>query len=202
MAYRIRRIISAMSLLRAGILTLPALLLVSSGAATVLALPAWGAGVHVGLPDWMPTVAGLVIGLPGAVTAVICLSRVWRTSNEAFSVVPMLLLFGLLTLPIAIATETAVAVSVADPATYNRLLEPEPVPPGFPGAPQTAISPASFLAGTVVISLFVHGVVALAATVYASAITVELRRFDRARGEVDAIDELIRGRQGPRTPLT
>ena len=189
-------------LLRFGVVSLPALLLISSLAALVMSIPAWGAGDHAGLSSWMPPAAGVVIGLPGAVIAVVCLRAVLRSTAAEFSVTPMLLVFGLLTLPIAIGTETAVAVGVADAATYDRLLEEDRVSPGLEtvGPPPGPVSPAGFLAGTVVIALFLNGVVAVAASTYVGAITVDAKRFERRPDEPDALGELLKGRQGPHAP--
>ena len=169
-----------------------------------MSVPAWGAGAHAGLPDWMPAAAGIVLGLPAAIVAAICLANVLGTTKAAFSVAPLLLVFGLLTLPLAIATETAVAVGVADSATYDRLLESD----NGSGITSDAsldsgpVSPAGFMAGTVVISLFINGVVAISAVIYASAVTVDGgQRFERRPGEFDAIDELLQGHHGPRPNL-
>jgi len=191
-------------LLRLGVVSLPALLLVSSVAALLMSIPAWGAGNHAGLSTWMPPAAGIVIGLPGAVIAAICLRAVLRSTRGAFSVTPLLLAFGLLTLPIAIVTETAVAAGVANPATYDRLLEPDIGQPprlSFEAPPDGPVSPEGFMAGTVVIALFLNGVVAIAAVTYVSAINVDgTRRFERQPGEYDAIAELLNGRRGLRAP--
>jgi hypothetical protein len=192
------------ALLRLAVVGLPALLLIASLAVLLMSVPASGAGAHAGLPDWMPTAAGVVLGLPAAIIAAICLRNVLRSTNAAFSVAPLLLVFGLLTLPIAIAMETAVAVGVADPATYDRLLESDDGSSitSDPSLNSGPVSPAGFMAGTVVISLFLNGVVAISAVIYASAVTVDGgQRFERRPGEFDAIDELLRGHQGPRANL-
>jgi hypothetical protein len=191
-------------LLRLVVVGLPALLLLASLAVLLLSVPAWGAGAHAGLPDWMPTAAGVVLGLPAAIIAGICLHNVLLSTNASFSVTPLLLVFGLLTLPIAIATETAVAVGVADPATYDRLLEPDNGSRITSDAALDSgpVSPEGFMAGTIVISLFLNGVVAISAVIYASAVTVSGgQRFERTPGEFDAIDELLRGRHGSRSNL-
>ena len=192
------------TLRRLGVASLPALLLLASLAALLMSIPAWGAGNGAGLSAWMPTAAGIVIGLPGAVIAGLCLRSVLRGTRAAFGVTPLLLLFGLLALPIAIATETAVAVGVANPATYNRLVEPDSAPSPSAGAqlPSGPVSPAGFMAGTALIALFLNGVVAVSAVVYASAINVDGGlRFERQPNEFDAVAELLKGRHGPHTPL-
>jgi hypothetical protein len=192
-------------LLRLGVVALPALLLLSSLAALLMSIPAWGAGNHAGLSPWMPAAAGVVLALPAAVIAAICLRTVVRSTRQAFSVTPVLLVFGLLALPIAIATETAVPVGVADPATYDRLLEEDASgPPGLSleGADDGPVSATGFLAGTALIAFFLNGVVAVSTVIYGSAIVVEGgKRFERRPDEFDAVEELLKGRRGPGAPF-
>jgi hypothetical protein len=193
-------------LLRLGLAALPGLLLVSSLAALAMSIPAWGAGNHAGLSAWMPTAAGVVIGLPGAIIAALCLRGVLLGTRGTFSVTPLILSFGLLTMPVAIATETAVAVGVADVDTYDRLLETSPgrSPLSVSGGPSNEgpISPDGFLAGTVMIAIFLNGLVGVSAFTYVSAINFEgKRRFDQGPPEYDPMAELLMGHRGPRSPL-
>lgn len=193
-------------LLRLGLAALPGLLLVSSLAALLMAIPAWGAGNHAGLSAWMPTAAGIVIGLPGVIIATLCLRGVLQRTWGTFSVTPLILSFGLLTMPVAIATETAVAVGVADVDTYDRLLETSPgrSPLSVSGGPSNEgpISPDGFLAGTVMIAIFLNGLVGVSAFTYVSAINFEgKRRFDQGPPEYDPMAELLMGHRGPRSPL-
>jgi hypothetical protein len=96
----------------------------------------------------MPTAAGIATGCRAIIAA--CLRGVLGTRGT-FSVTPLILSFGLLTMPVAIATETA-AVGVADVATYDRLLETTPADrrcrcrTALPRRGRS--SPAGFLAGT------------------------------------------------------
>jgi hypothetical protein len=193
-------------LLRLALSALPGLLLVSSLAALLMSIPAWGAGNHAGLSAWMPTAAGIVIGLPGAIIAASCLRGVLQGTRGTFSVTPLILSFGLLTMPVAIATETAVAVGVADVDTYDRLLETtpgsSPLPgPNGPGA-NGPISPDGFMAGTVMIAIFLNGIVGVSSFTYVSAVNfVSNRRFADTVPEYDAVAELLMGHRGPRAPL-
>jgi hypothetical protein len=193
-------------LLRLGLAALPGLLLVSSLAALLMAIPAWGAGNHAGLSAWMPTAAGIVIGLPGVIIATLCLRGVLQRTWGTFSVTPLILSFGLLTMPVAITTETAVAVRVADVDTYDRLLETTPGSSPLPGpdgpATQGPISPDSFMAGTVMVAIFLNGIVAVSSFTYVSAINfMGNRRFGDGLPEYDAVAELLMGHRGPRAPL-
>jgi hypothetical protein len=193
-------------LLRLGLAAFPGLLLVSSLAALLMSIPAWGAGNHAGLSSWMPTAAGIVIGLPGAIIAALCLRGVLLGTRGTFSVTPLILSFGLLTMPVAIATETAVAVGVADVATYDRLLETTPgrSPLSVSDGPaaEGPISPAGFLAGTVIIAILLNGIVGVSGFTYVSAINfMGNRRFGDGPGEYDAVAELLMGHRGPRAPL-
>ena len=190
--------------LRLALMTLPLLLGISSLAALVLAPFAWGAGNHAGLPAWMPTASALAFGLPGAVIAGVCLRQLSNKMVGAFGLAPLLLCFGLLTMPLTIAAETAVAVGVANPATYDRLTSGSGAADeaaSLAGASTDEVSPSGFLVGTLVMSLLLNGLVAASATSYIAAITVEKGgRYDRRPGEVDGVGELLSGRPSAHEP--
>jgi len=178
------------------LMALPLLLGLSSLAALLTAPFAWGAGNNAGLSPWMPTAAALAFGLPGVVIAGVCLRQVRHKTTAAFGLAPLLLAFGMLTMPLTIAAETAIAVGVTDSATYDRLNSSSGSSsdgaPSSTGAPADNVTPSGFIVGALVTSLLLNGLVAASATSYIAAISVEKAgRHDRRPGEVDGVGELL-----------
>ncbi len=164
-------------------MALPFSLGLTSLATIIIAPFAWGAGDDAGLSAWMPPASALVFGLPGFFIADRCFKQVRTKTAAAFGLTPGLLVFGVFVMPIAIATEAIVAVSVTDADTYDRLKG---------GTSGTEISAASFLAVSFGVSLLINSMLAAGAATYTSAIRDESpSRYDRQPGEVDGIGELL-----------
>ena len=169
-------------------LVLPPLALFISALFMLASSPAaWGAGEHVGLDDWMPTVSGLVFALPGLVIGGLCLRRILKLTREDFDSTLFQLWFGLLLFTVSVGAELVLATRLGNSATYNSLRD---------ASGDVTVSPEAFLTTTLVVTGLVAGMVTAAAYTYSEAITSNTRRFERKQGEVDGVGEILRGR-GP-----
>ena len=171
---------------RMALLTLPASFLFGAVAVVVGSVLAWGAGRHVEQPDWTPTFAGLSFAIPGLLISGFCFKEAFRRTRYRFTTSALQLASGVLFLLLGSAFEVALALRLPDPDTYDTLRHPD----------GTFTSPFEFLAVTLLGMVLVCGVIAATAYVYARAITADVpTRHDRRADEVDAMGEILSGRQ-------
>ncbi len=165
------------------LLALPLGLAFASLAVILVAPFAWGAGDEAGLAAWIPTVTALAFGLPGLYLATHYVREVGRKTVGDFGLAPALLIYGLLVMPVMIATELIIAAGVADPATYEGLQS---------GPSADDLSPAAFLVVSVGVSLVLNVLLLVASASYLSAISEQgTTRYDRKPGESDGVGELL-----------
>jgi hypothetical protein len=167
----------------------PLVLLVSSIGAVVASLAAWGAASHVGIPDWETTGIGLSFALPGLVIGGLVLREILRRTRDRFDLMSWQLTAGVVCMLVTIAIEVGQALRVADPATYDNLRNSD-------GTLNTSAS--GFLFIGLGASVLINGAVALAAYLYAEAVSPDKRsHFERRPDEPDAVGEMLHGRRGP-----
>jgi hypothetical protein len=170
---------------------LPALLIAVSLIELGAAALAWGAASHAGIPDAYPTIAGIAFGLPALVVGVLVLRDVVRKTTEPFSVFHLQLAAGFAALIIAIVLEAALASRIADPSTYNTLVDAD-------GTPNT--SPSGFLFIALFTTVFFGGFVVIVSYLYSQSINPQPRTpFDRMEGERDGVGEMLAGKPRDRS---
>jgi hypothetical protein len=168
---------------------LPLALLVTSAGALVGAVLAWGAAGHVEIPGWMTTFIGLAFAVPGMAISGLVLREVVRRTQHDFSTFYLQLGFGVLAMLVAIVVEAGLAIRIGDASTYDNLRNSD-------GTINT--SPSGFMYIGLFAAVILAAAVGLAGYIYAQAVSPSVpTRFDRRRGEADAIGELLQGRRGP-----
>lgn len=165
------------------LLALPIVLAFSSLVVILIAPFAWGAGDEAGLAAWMPTATALAFGVPGLYIAARYIWEVGRRTFGNFGLAPALLVYGLLVLPVTIATHVIIGSSVADSTTYQDLQG---------GSPTDDLSPAAFMVVSVGVALVLNVLLVIASASYVSAISEQgTTRYDRKPGESDGVGELL-----------
>lgn len=173
-------------LLRWTLRALPAILGLTSLAALFVAPFAWGAGDGMGLSPWMPPLTAVVFALPCLFLADRCLRVINQRTNAGFDLSPLLMVYGVLMMLVAIVVMVTLAVSVADPSTYERLESSDGEP---------ALSPVAYMLSTVAMAGLVSVLLAAGMANYTGAIAENRpSRHDRREGEVDGVGELLRQR--------
>jgi hypothetical protein len=174
---------------RRWLLALPPLLLLLSGVGMAIAAPfAWGAGNRAGLADWMPAFSAALFAAPAVYISARTLLQVRRETGREFSVFSLQLLLGIFLFVVLAVIELALAFRVAEPRTYDSLLDENG---------EVATSPAAFLLITLVGTVFATAWLSVGAFLYANGIAADGSRFMRRLDEPDLMDELLRG-QWPR----
>jgi hypothetical protein len=168
------------------VLAPPALLLLSSLVMIAAAVDAWGAAEPVEIPAWMTTVAGLLIGLPAAMTGILGIYEVGKRTGGDFGVDRRGLASGACWLLLAAGAELLAASRIGDPATYDPLRDEEGNPEMVPGA---------FLMFTVVGTFVLTALMLPGAYVYSQAVWPERpNKFRRRPNERDYMGEYFHGR--------
>lgn len=164
--------------------SLPPLVLLLAGLVMLAVSPfAWGAARHVDIPAWMTTFAGVCFALPAIVIGLATLLRVLERTNGNYEVLKLHLAGGGLPLFMAIA-EVALALRIADPATYDALRDE---------VSGETLSPGAFLVYTLLPAAIAALATGMMAYIYAEGFQERRQsRFDKRPGEVDAVGELLR----------
>lgn len=172
------------ALRRAAVVAVPLALFVASLPVLAAAVPAWGAGREQGLPAWMPTASAVLFALPGLVAGGLCARETLRRTRYGFSLHLFQLSAGFIFMLMTTAAEAALALRVADPATYERLERPD----------GTEVTPEGFFAMNVMVVIIFAAIVFFTSYLYSQGITPDVpTRHDRRAGERDAIAEILKG---------
>jgi hypothetical protein len=165
----------------------PPLFLFLAGLATAAVSPfAWGAGEHAGLPAWMTTFAGVIFAGPAVIMGFLVLKETLTRTAAGFSAFVPQLLLGIFMFWLMAIAEVVLAARLADPSTYNSLLNEA-------GRPET--TPAGFLAVTMLVTGFFGGWTGMGAYLYGQGfLNLRAFRFDRQLDEPDLMDDWLTGR--------
>ena len=149
---------------------------------------AWDAGSVIDLPDWMPTVSGVMFAVPAIWISGRTILDVWQRSRDAegYSVLQLQLGLGLLIILTTTLLEVALAARIADSATYEALRNSD-------GSVRT--TPLGFILITITGAAFGTMWLSVGSYLYCHAITSDSGiRFETRWDDPDPLGDFLHGR--------
>jgi hypothetical protein len=171
-------------LTRMGLALLPLATLVAGLVLLVVAPLSWGTAVAAELPDWFPPFLGMWAGVTALTVSAMTLRAIWRKTSYSFHLNPLLALAGVATFPSTAFILALLGANLISASTFEGALGGR----GRPEASPAFISMVGLFGTGAVLAMHAAG-----AALYAGAVEVVLRKYQRDDDEVDTVGMLMRG---------